>query len=423
MKYKRADGKSARPTLVVIDDPQTDESARSLSQCATRESILAGAILGLAGARQEDLRHHALYGSLDPGIWPTTSSPAIAIRSGMGNAPRWCIRSPPTKSSAALQRDSSREPSHARDIELATAFYSEHRDEMECGCCDRLARAFNYDERSAIQHAMNLKLQDEAAFFAEYQNEPLPEIDANEDELTADQISRKFNRMQRCEIPIGVNYLTMFVDVQASLLFYAVAAWESDFTGYNRRLWCLSRSTATLLYASGARSTLASSSNSVGLEGAIYAGLEALINKQLSREWRRDDGAAMANRSMPHRCELGFIDRCDLPILEAIAPCGDCNPESRPLRRCIEQPFSEYKRRPGDRVGHNWRVPNVHGKRAVRHVVFDTNYWKSFSLRQARGPLGRSWLPIALRRFTGYASPLRRAFNRRVSSQNGRPRS
>jgi hypothetical protein len=42
------------------------------------------------------------------------------------------------------------------------------------------------------------------------------------------------------------------------------------------------------------------------------------------------------------------------------------------------QPFSEYKRRPGDRIGHNWRIPNVHGKRAVRHVVFDTNFWKSF---------------------------------------------
>ena len=49
MKYKRADGQTVRPSLVVLDDPQTDESARSLSQCATRESILAGAILGLAG--------------------------------------------------------------------------------------------------------------------------------------------------------------------------------------------------------------------------------------------------------------------------------------------------------------------------------------------------------------------------------------
>ena len=42
------------------------------------------------------------------------------------------------------------------------------------------------------------------------------------------------------------------------------------------------------------------------------------------------------------------------------------------------QPFSEYRRRPGDRLGLNWRIPNVHGKRAVRHVVYDTNYWKSF---------------------------------------------
>jgi len=49
MKYKRADGRTVRPSLVLLDDPQTDESARSLSQCATRESILAGAVLGLAG--------------------------------------------------------------------------------------------------------------------------------------------------------------------------------------------------------------------------------------------------------------------------------------------------------------------------------------------------------------------------------------
>ena len=49
MKHKRVDGSSIRPALVLIDDPQTAESARSPSQCAARERILAGAILGLAG--------------------------------------------------------------------------------------------------------------------------------------------------------------------------------------------------------------------------------------------------------------------------------------------------------------------------------------------------------------------------------------
>ena len=51
--HQRADGRRVRPSLVLIDDPQTDESARSPSQCATRERTLTGAILGLAGPGRE----------------------------------------------------------------------------------------------------------------------------------------------------------------------------------------------------------------------------------------------------------------------------------------------------------------------------------------------------------------------------------
>jgi hypothetical protein len=51
-------------------------------------------------------------------------------------------------------------------------------------------------------------------------------------------------------------------------------------------------------------------------------------------------------------------------------------------------PFSEYRRRPGDRVGLNWRIPNVHGKRAIRHVVYDTNWWKSFINTRLRVSMG-----------------------------------
>src|SRR6186713_2854305 len=42
------------------------------------------------------------------------------------------------------------------------------------------------------------------------------------------------------------------------------------------------------------------------------------------------------------------------------------------------RPFSEYRQSPGEKLGLNWFVPNVTGKRAIRHVLFDTNYWKSF---------------------------------------------
>jgi hypothetical protein len=51
-------------------------------------------------------------------------------------------------------------------------------------------------------------------------------------------------------------------------------------------------------------------------------------------------------------------------------------------------PFAEYKKKRGDRVGHNWRIPNVRGKRAIRHVLYDTNYWKSFIHARLAVPMG-----------------------------------
>lgn len=38
----------------------------------------------------------------------------------------------------------------------------------------------------------------------------------------------------------------------------------------------------------------------------------------------------------------------------------------------------ERRRQPGERVGQNWVMPSVTRKRAARHVVYDTNFWKSF---------------------------------------------
>ena len=51
-------------------------------------------------------------------------------------------------------------------------------------------------------------------------------------------------------------------------------------------------------------------------------------------------------------------------------------------------PFSDYKRKRGERVGLNWRVPVVTGKRAIRHALYDTNYWKSFVHARLAVPMG-----------------------------------
>ena len=81
MKHKRTDGRNARPDLAILGDPQTDESARSLSQCATRESILAGAVLGSAGPGQE-LRYFA-FGKVSLARLLGLGKPHVAHDSGV----------------------------------------------------------------------------------------------------------------------------------------------------------------------------------------------------------------------------------------------------------------------------------------------------------------------------------------------------
>ncbi len=197
MKFKRPDGHTVRPSLVILDDPQTDESARSLSQCANRERIIAGAVLGLAGP-----------GKKISGIMPCT-----VIRPGdMADSvldrdkhPEWngertrMVLTFPTSEKlwdqyANIRADCLRAKG---TIEDATAFYLKHRDRMDEGATVAWIERFNHDEASAIQHAMNLKLQDEAAFWAEYQNEPLSEDLGAEEQLTVDDIAAKLNGLPR----------------------------------------------------------------------------------------------------------------------------------------------------------------------------------------------------------------------------------
>jgi hypothetical protein len=388
MKYKRADGQTARPSLVVIDDPQTDESARSLSQCATRESILAGAVLGLAGP-----------GKKISGIMPCT-----VIRPGdMADSildrdkhPEWngertkMVYSFPTNEKpwtryAEIRAESLRMGHGGRE---ATEFYRENQEAMDEGAVVAWPERHNYDELSAVQHAMNLKLQDEAAFFAEYQNEPLPEEVTDDDLMTADQVAEKINRLGRSTVPIGCNRLTMFVDVQAKLLFYVIAAWEDDFTGYVIDYGAYPDQQRGYFTLRDARHTLSTAAPKAGLEGSIYAGLEAVAEKYLARGFRRDDGAEMHIERCLVDANWGSSTDVVYQFCRQSAHSALLLPSHGRFVGASSVPFSEYKRKLGDRVGLNWRIPSVQGKRAVRHVLFDTNYWKSFIHARLAVPKG-----------------------------------
>jgi hypothetical protein len=389
MKFKRADGETVRPSLVVLDDPQTDESARSLSQCAARERILAGAVLGLAGPGQKI-----------SGIMPCT-----VIRPGdMADSildrerhPDWngertrMVYSFPTDEKLWARYTEVRAESlriHG-DMREATAFYEANREAMDEGAKVAWPQRYNHDEASAIQHAMNLKLQDEAAFFAEYQNEPLPEDDLVDEELlSADEIARKLNGMKRGEVPVGANHLTMFVDVQGKLLFWLVAAFEEDFTGYVIDYGAYPEQRRAYFTLRDAQNTLQSVAKGTGLEGAIYAGLEAVAEKHLRREWQRDDGAMMRVERCLIDANWGTSTDVVYQFCRQNEHAAVLLPSHGRFVGAGSVPFQEYRRKKGDHVGLNWRIPNVRGRRAVRHVLFDSNYWKSFVHARLTVPMG-----------------------------------
>lgn len=378
--FTRADGTSVRPTLAILDDPQTDASAKSLSQTHERLGIVHGAISGLAG----------------PGKKTAIIMPCTVIRAGdladqlldREKNPLWQgertklvydfpINEKLWEEYARILSDDYRQGGNGS---AATEYYRANQAAMDEGARIAWPERHSPSELSAIQSAMNLRLRDPAAFAAEYQNEPIPEklgLDGDRT-LTADQISGKVNGYRPGIVPLPVNHLTMFIDVHEKLLFWMVCGWLENFTGYVLEYGAHPDPKRQYFAMRDAQRTLQTVSPNAGLEGAIFAGFERLATERLSAEWKREDGAAL-------RVGLCLIDANwgqTTDLVYQFCRQSGCASQLMPSHgRFIgagSRSLREYQRKPGDRVGLNWRIPNVRGARAIRHVMFDANYWKSF---------------------------------------------
>jgi hypothetical protein len=378
MKFKRPDGVTVRPSLVVVDDPQTDGSARSPSQCATRERILAGAVLGLAGPGKKiagimpctviapgDMADNILNRDKHPDWNGTRTKMVYAFPA---NEKLW-------EEYGRIRADGLRAGDGGRS---ATEFYRKNQPEMDLGSRVAWEQRFNHDELSAIQHAMNLKLRDERAFFAEYQNEPLPEQEARNDDLTADQIAHKFNRMARRLVAVSCNRLTAFIDIHATLLYYVVCGWEDDFTGYIVDYGTFPDQKRPYFSLRDAKYTLATVNPKLGLEGQIFAGLDVLTDEILGKPWMRDDGTELQIERCPIDANWGPQTETIYQWCRQSKYTSVVMPSHGKYVGAGSMPMSEYKKIPGDQVGLNWRIGKSQGKRPVRKLLFDTNFWKSF---------------------------------------------
>lgn len=386
MTAKRAsDGRKVRPTLVLIDDPQTDESARSPSQVASREAVLKGAILGLAGPgvkisglatvtviHQDDLADRLLDRNRHPAwqgrrfklvyAWPTDTA-------------LW-------DEYAELRRRGQRD---GHGTTAADEFYAANQAAMDAGSRVAWPARKQADELTAIQHAWNLRIdRGEAAFAAEFQNEPIEQTSRADGLQTADVATKTIN-VPRWIVPTGMDTLTAFVDVQKELLYWCVVAWGHQLRGHVVAYGSYPDQGRPYFTLRDAKRTL-SQAHGDNVEAAILAGLEAVGSMLLDRELGRENDDAVL------RVNQLFIDANwaqTQGVVRDFARRSKWGPRVLPTHGrfvgASGQTISDKAPDRGERIGANWRTSTIQKQ---RHVLYDTNAWKTFLAARVKLPVG-----------------------------------
>lgn len=376
LKHTRPDGSTIRPSLVLIDDPQTDESAGSPSQVATRERILSGAILGLAGPgksiaglctitviRPDDLADRLLNRQKHP-EWQGERTKLVYD---------WPTAEELWSQYAELRREGQRS---GVGVDEANAFYLANREAMDAGSRVAWPERHKADEVSAIQHAWNLRIdRGDAAFMAEYQNEPLSDV-MTTDKLDKGSLETRVTTLERGVIPTGHHTVTAFIDVQDRLLYWLVASWGESFGGHIVAYGTYPDQHQSYFEAGSAKRTLAQASGNAGFEAALTQGLTKACEIILGRDWKREDGAAMrvtqlmidANWGKSTETVRTFVRRS--PFTASILPSHGHGIGAS------QRPLADTSKKRGDRIGLAWRVGQI--GTGQRSCTYDTNYWKTF---------------------------------------------
>ena len=391
------DGTVARPTLALIDDPQTNRSARSPIQSEEREQAIASGIIHLPGP---DATISAML------------SCTVIVAGDMADLmlsrekhPEWhgirkkMLDSFPNEKAmplwdqyATIYRDAMGEGDAI--AKAATAFYRRNREAMDAGARVTWKHRKDKNELSALEHAMRLFIRGRDSFFSEMQNEP----EERESEgavriLTAPEVAGRVNGYEQGEIPEPARRLTWFVDVQKELLYWAVCAWGDGFTGWVVDYGTWPEQPSFYFDRQHLRKPISKAPGitAATLEGKMRQALDALFAELAGRSWVRD--------GIDMHLDIGLVDanwgELTTTVYEACREAAKkfglrVVPSHGIPYGPAKCPISRYERKKnkGAVLGDEWMMPPAHKCRGVRHVVFDAGRRKSFLWRRLTTPVG-----------------------------------
>ncbi len=375
-------GEQLRPDFVILDDPQTDESARSDDQNTKRLELIHGAVLGMAGPGKSiaaampctviapgdmvdqtlDRSQHPLWrGSRTQMLegWPEEGLPE--------NIEAWepyfdiydhCVHLEPP------------------DFTEANVYYRKHRKQLD-GKLEATWPDRKEWEVSAVQHAMNLFHRDPMVFMAEYMNRPV-DPHADERPLDAEDLLKRRNGYDRGKAPIDVETVTAYIDVQGELLYWLVAGWGEGFGGHVLDYGTWPRQSRRRFTLADANQTLSKAYPGKELGGRLYAGLEDLTDELMGNTFRRDDGADLSIERCLIDANWGQSTDVVYQFCRQSPHAARLTPGHGKYYGAKGKGIHETKKQKGERIGLHWRMPSVRGRRQCRYVIIDTNFWKSF---------------------------------------------
>ncbi len=233
---------SRRPELALIDDPDTENTARNPEQAKKLSVRIERAIAGLApkGKRMSRVMLTTLQNRICASAQFT--SPTIKP-SWKGKRFSFLIRKP-ERMDLWDEYITLRQQALAEGDEFARnahQFYLDHREAMEAGA--EVANPHSYDgcelpdgsklQVSAVQRYFDFVADNgEEAALSELQNDPPEESGPIESGITAYRVQRQVSGYPRKLVPPGCTIIVQGIDVRKVALHKVVRAWRPDATGY-----------------------------------------------------------------------------------------------------------------------------------------------------------------------------------------------
>jgi hypothetical protein len=395
MMAKVAGGETIRPDFAIPDDPQTDESAASLIETAKREKVLRGAVKGLAGPG----RNIAMVVPCTV-IAPNDLSDRLLDRDRnpqfQGRRFKLVYAFPDDEQLwdeyARLRRESLRAGGNG---ESARLFYRANRPAMDAGA--RVAWAERFDpqaEESALQAAMNLRIDDPAEFAAEYQNDPDRGKAAEVVELDGKALAARLTGVPKGQAPRECTRLTAFVDCSKTVLWYGVAGWDEGFGGSLIDYGAFPAQNRAYFTQADARPALADAYPGLADPAMLYAALKDLTADLLGRRYPRHGHAdALAVELLV--IDAGWLPEAAFRLCRQSPHAGLLLPSRGFAPTMSLSGVDEWPKRAGERTGPGWRLGPDRVPGRGKRVAFDTDAWKQFAAdRLLTPPLARGCLML-----------------------------